>query len=58
MFSTIQERNCRFAPHFDGILLSSGKMNSFPIPIHMLPNDVDAKSQQKRNPENPEQAGG
>jgi hypothetical protein len=24
----------------------------------MLPNDVDAKSQRKRNPEDPEQAGG
>jgi hypothetical protein len=32
-------------------------MSSFPIPINMLPHDVDEKYQQKRNPETPEQAG-
>jgi hypothetical protein len=31
-------------------------MNSFPIPINMLPHDVDAKYQRKRSSEDPEQA--
>ncbi|KFY83614.1 hypothetical protein V498_07930 [Pseudogymnoascus sp. VKM F-4517 (FW-2822)] len=30
-------------------------INSFPVPISMLPDDVDAKYQRKRNPEDPEQ---
>jgi hypothetical protein len=46
-----------FTLDFDGILLNAEKMNSFPIPINMLPHDVDAKYQQKRNPEDLEQAG-
>ena len=32
-------------------------MNSFPIPINMLPHDADAKYQRKYNPEDPEQVG-
>jgi hypothetical protein len=55
MFSTIQERNRRFSSDFDDILLIGGKMNSFPIPINMLPHDADTKCQRKRNPEDPEQ---
>jgi hypothetical protein len=57
MFSTIQDRNRRFTPDFDGMLLNTEKMNSFPIPINMLPHAVDAKYQRKRNPERTEQAG-
>ncbi|KFX97004.1 hypothetical protein V490_03032 [Pseudogymnoascus sp. VKM F-3557] len=30
-------------------------MNSFPIPINMLPHDADVKCQRKRNSEDPEQ---
>jgi hypothetical protein len=32
-------------------------MNSFLLPINMLPHDSNAKYQWKRNPQGPEQAG-
>jgi hypothetical protein len=57
MFSTIQERNRRFSSDFDDILLTGGKMNSFLMPINMLPHDADTKCQRKRNLEDLEQVG-